>query len=563
MESMLSRLTIANFAIIKHLDISFQPGLNILSGETGAGKSIIINAMNLILGSRASGDLIRTGSDEATVEALFTLPPSGDLALLLQELAIPFDGELLIRRSLHREGRNRITINGTIATLQMLASLGDHLVSISGQHEHQRLLRQDNHLSILDEFGGLAGDREAFSELFTTCQSLRAELGVLEREIAEMKDKQELARFQREEIDAARIEEGEDESLLKEKVRLEHAEHLLETVSETYQALYESDRSLLSGLFECTRRLEKAAKMDDRLEHIARTLGESRLLLEETAMSLREIRETIEMDPQRLEAVQERLEILRRLKRKYGPTLADVLAFRERIAAGMDKQHGKEEKRRELQSRLTALEEELLAAALSLSKRRKKAARHLEEAVETELDDLNMPKTRFQVSFLGREEAQDPEKSLSMVRIEGIDRVEFLLSPNVGEQLKPLAKIASGGELSRIMLALKSILAKSASVESLIFDEVDAGIGGATAEVVGEKLEALARYHQIMCITHLPQIASKAHTHYRVRKSIVDGRTESSILELDQKERVEEIARLLAGRRVTPQALAHAREMVG
>ena len=283
--------------------------------------------MNLILGSRASGDLIRTGSEEATVEALFTLPPSGDLALLLQELAIPFDGELLIRRSLHREGRNRITINGTIATLQMLASLGDHLVSISGQHEHQRLLRQDNHLSILDEFGGLAGDREAFSELFTTCQSLRAELGVLEREISEMKDKQDLARFQREEIDAARIEEGEDESLLKEKVRLEHAEQLLETVSETYQALYESDRSLLSGLFECTRRLEKAAKMDDRLEHIARTLGESRLLLEETAMSLREIRETIEMDPQRLEAVQERLEILQRLKRKYVPPFRTFLHF--------------------------------------------------------------------------------------------------------------------------------------------------------------------------------------------------------------------------------------------
>jgi len=561
---MLNRLTISNFAIIKHLDISFQPGLNILSGETGAGKSIIINAMNLILGGRASGDLIRTGCEEAMVEALFSIPPSGHLSELLQDLAIPFDGELLIRRSLHREGRNRISINGTIATLQMLASLGDQLISISGQHEHQRLLRQDHHLSILDEFGGLLPAREAFSGLFNQYQSLREELQVLERQIAEIKDKQELTRFQREEIDGARIEEHEDESLLKEKVRLEHAEQLLSTVSQTYQELYESDGSLLSGLFDCARRLEKATRIDDRLGDIARTLAESRVVLEETAMSLREIQETIEMDPRRLEAVQERLEILNRLKRKYGPTLPDVLAFREQIATVMDEQHEKTEKRRELQSRLASLEEELLEAGYRLSDRRKKAARSLEKAVEKELHDLNMPNTRFRVAFLDeKERVPGTRGALSMLRSEGIDQVEFLLAPNVGEVLKPLAKIASGGELSRIMLALKSILARSASVESVIFDEVDAGIGGAAAEVVGEKLVALSRFHQILCITHLPQIASKAHTHYQVRKNVVDGRTETSILELDQEERVEEIARLLAGRKVTPQALAHAREMVG
>jgi DNA repair protein RecN (Recombination protein N) len=561
---MLTRLTISNFAIIKHLDISFQAGLNILSGETGAGKSIIINAMNLILGGRASGDLIRTGSDEAMVEALFSIPSSGHLALLLHDLAIPFDGELLIRRSLHREGRNRISMNGTMSTLQMLSSLGDHLISISGQHEHQRLLRQDHHLAILDGFGGLLPAREAFGGLFKQYQSLREEIQVIERQLAEMQDKQELARFQREEIDGARIAEHEDESLAKDKMRLEHAEQLLTTVSETYQQLYESDHSLLSGLFDCAKRLEKAAQIDDRLEDTARTLAESRLALEETALTLREVQGTIEMDPQRLEAVRERLEILNRLKRKYGPTLPAVLAFREKVATVMDAQHEKATQKRELQFRLSSLEDELLEAAHRLSDRRKKAARRLEQAVEKELHDLNMPNTRFRVAFLDQEEqAPGTPESLSMLRSEGFDQVEFLLAPNVGEDLKPLARIASGGELSRIMLALKSILARSASVESVIFDEVDAGIGGATAEVVGEKLEALARFHQILCITHLPQIASKAHTHYQVRKSVVDGRTESSILELDEKERIEEIARLLAGRKITPQALAHAREMVG
>jgi DNA repair protein RecN (Recombination protein N) len=561
---MLSRLTIANFAIIKHLDISFQSGLIILSGETGAGKSIIINAMNLLLGSRATGDLIRSGCDEATVEALFSIPPSGPLAGMLQDLDVPFDGELLIRRSLHREGRNRISVNGTMSTLQMLSSLADHLISISGQHEHQRLLRQETHLSILDEFGGLVPARDAFSNLFKQYQAMKEERERLVRQIAEMDEKQELARFQREEIDGAGIEPHEDETLLKEKMRLEHVEELLTAVSESYEQLYEHERSLISGLFECARRLEKAALMDDRLQEIAETLGESRLVLEETAMSLREIQGTIEMDPQRLEAVRERLEILQRLKRKYGPTLSDVFAFREKIAAGMDDRHEKEERNRKLQSQLSSLQEELLHAAAHLSAKRREAAHRFEKAVEQELHDLNMPDTAFRVSFLQHETTvPTTEESLSLLRNEGADQVEFLLSPNVGEDLKPLAKIASGGELSRIMLALKSILAKSASVESLIFDEVDAGIGGATAEVVGEKLEALASYHQILCITHLPQIASKAHTHYRVKKTVIEGRTESSIVMLEGKERIEEVARLLAGRKVTPQALAHAREMVG
>jgi DNA repair protein RecN (Recombination protein N) len=546
---MLVRLTISNFAIIAHLDISFRAGLNIISGETGAGKSIIINAMNLILGGRASGDLIRTGCPEAKVEALFSIPSPGYLGELLRDLDIPFEGELVIRRSLHREGRNRISINGTMATLQMLSGLGDLLISISGQHEHQRLLLQDSHLSILDEFGGLVADREAVTAAFNRRQALHEEIQELGREIAEMRDKQELGRFQRDEIDGARIQEDEDASLT--------------TISQSYHDLYESDQSLLSGLFDCTKRLEKAARIDDRLGDIARTLAECRIVLEEAAMSLRDLQGTVELDPRRLEEVRERLEVLNRLKRKYGPTLADVLAFREKTETAMDEQNEKVERKLELENRLSSLEVELLDVARVLSDKRKKAAQQLEKAVEKELNDLNMPHTRFRVAFLdAKERNQSAPEDLSLLRSDGLDQVEFLLSPNVGEDLKPLAKIASGGELSRIMLALKSILARSASVETIIFDEVDAGIGGATAEVVGEKLAGLARFHQILCITHLPQIASKARTHFQVRKNVVDGRTQTFISELDENERVEEIARLLAGRKITPQALAHAREMV-
>lgn len=559
---MLVRLNISNFAIIRHLDIAFKPGLNILSGETGAGKSIIINAMNLILGGRASGDLIRTGCQEARVEVLFSLPAKGAVRNLLAHLDIPFDGELLIRRSLLREGKNRISINGTIATLQMLGSLGDLLISISGQHEHQRLLKQDHHLSILDDFGGLAGTRQAMAAAFNEYQSLREAIDRLGMEIAKVQDRQELSRFQIEEIQGARIGLDEDASLAREKKRLENAGELLETVSEAYRDLYDGEHSVVSALFDCGRRLEKAARIDDRLSEIARTLSESRIGLEDAAMSLRDLSGTMDVDPSRLETVQERIEVLNRLKRKYGPTLGDVLAFCETLSTTMDDLDAKKEAMAGLEDRLAYLGEKMTAAARALSQERKQAAQALEKAVEKELAELNMPSTLFRAQFQNQA-SLTREEILPMIRGDGFDQVEFMLSPNVGEALKPLAKIASGGELSRIMLALKSMVARSASVETVIFDEVDAGIGGATADVVGDKLAALAQFHQILCITHLPQIASKAQTHFRVKKAVVDGRTQTSISELTEQERVEEIARLLAGREITPQALAHAREMVG
>jgi DNA repair protein RecN (Recombination protein N) len=561
---MLVQLTIANFAIISRLDISFKPGLNILSGETGAGKSIIINAVNLILGGRASADLIRTGSKEARVEALFSLPENPVLSELLSALGLTFHGELLIRRTLSREGRNKILINDSMATLQALSRVGATLISISGQHEHQLLLKPDNHLYLLDDFGGLTPERLELSESFRRYQSLKEVLQRLEREIKKDEERQELSRFQMKEIETAHIKEGEDTFLEEERKRLRHAEELRESVAESYERLYEKGDSVLSHLSHCIKGMEKGAEVDRRLNGIKDALIKAKVELEETALELRDLRKTINADPARLEEVEERLQLLNRLKRKYGPSLEDVRRLRDKLSHGVD---DLDQKRAELErSRATLKDKErdIMEKATRLSKKRKRVARTLEKSVKSEMDLLDMGGTRFEVHFhtQGPEGEKDPENAMGEINADGQDRVEFMLSPNVGEELRPLARIASGGELSRIMLAMKTILARTASVETLVFDEVDSGIGGGTSEVVGEKLQSLASYHQILCITHLPQIASKGQTHFLVQKRVKDKRTQTTISELNAEARVKEIARLLGGKVVSPEALAHAKEMM-
>ena len=561
---MLTQLTISNFAIISHLDISFKPGLNILSGETGAGKSIIINAVNLILGGRASADLIRTGSKEAKVEALFSLPEHPVLSELLSTLGLTFEGELLIRRTLSREGRNKIMINDSMVTLQTLSKIGATLISISGQHEHQLLLRPDNHLYLLDDFGGLTPERLELNESFRQYQSLKEALQRLERGIKEDEERQELTRFQMKEIETAHIREGEDTFLEEERKRLRHAEELRESVAESYERLYEKEDSVLSDLSHCIKGMEKGAEVDIRLNTIKDALVKAKVELEETALELRDLRKTITSDPVRLEEVEERLQLLNRLKRKYGPSLDDVRRLKDKLSHRMD---DLDQKKVELERNLAALkdkERDIMERATRLSKKRKRVARILEKSVKSEMGLLDMGGTRFEVRFHTQvpEGGKDPENAMGEINADGQDRVEFMLSPNVGEELRPLARIASGGELSRIMLAMKTILARTASVETLVFDEVDSGIGGGTAEVVGEKLRSLAAYHQILCITHLPQIASKGQTHFLVQKRVKDKRTQTIISELNAEARVKEIARLLGGKVVSPEALAHAKEMM-
>jgi DNA repair protein RecN (Recombination protein N) len=562
---MLIQLSISNFAIIEHLEITLGPGLNILSGETGAGKSIIINAMNLILGGRASADLIRSGCREAEVEALFTFPENLFLKEMLFGLGFTFEGELLIKRTIFREGRNRIFINGSMATLQILSRLGAVLISISGQHEHQFLLKPDNHLYVLDDFGGLSEERLELEEVFGRYQSLEKEVRKVEKAISETAEKRGLTEFQIQEIERAEIGPGEDVALFEEKRRLQHGEELLEIVTEGYQSLYERHDSALSTMSQCTKRLEKGAEIAPALGSIRDNLAEIEVRLEDVSFMLRDFQKTINPDPLRLEEVAERLELLNRLKRKYGPTLEDVFHFRDKLASSMYNLNEKREKLDQLRKDLQSLGAEALDRARGLSKKREKAAKVLEKAVERELHLLHMEKTRFQARI--DREGNGPEEpageGLDHMGAHGFDRVEFMMSPNVGEELRPLSKIASGGELSRIMLAVKTILARTASVETIIFDEVDSGISGATAEVVGEKLLSLAAYHQLLCITHLPQIATQGQAHFLVSKKVSGGRTHTTISKLSAEERVREIARLLGGREITPSALAHAKEMLG
>jgi DNA repair protein RecN (Recombination protein N) len=561
---MLLHLNISNFAIIKDLEITLRPGLNILSGETGAGKSIIINAVNLILGGRASADLIRSGCEEARVEALFSFPDRPFFKDLLSELGFPFEGELLIKRTIFREGRNRIFINDSMATLQVLSRLGSLLISISGQHEHQLLIRPENHLYVLDDFGGLTHERLGLGSVFNRYQRLHDEIKELEQEILEIGAKQELSRFQIQEIERAGLSSGEDDALQDEKHRLQHAEDLLEMVSKGYETLYEGDGSVLSSISRCTRSLEQGAKIDPRLGSVRDALAEIEARIEDAAFTLRDLRNATPVDPDRLEEVMERLEFINTLKRKYGPTLDAVLKFKDTLTSDMGHLDEKRERRDHLVEERQAVEGDLTTRAQALSEKRGKAAGRLGKAVEKELKDLHMAETRFEV----RSEPLYPHGkgrktgSIDGITEDGADRVEFMISPNIGEDLRPMAKIASGGELSRVMLAAKTILARTGSVETIIFDEVDSGISGATAQVVGEKLLSLARYHQMLCITHLPQIASQGQTHFLVKKEVIEGRTQTLISELEPGARVREIARLLGGRKITPSAVAHAKEML-
>ncbi|MBW2003509.1 MAG: DNA repair protein RecN [Deltaproteobacteria bacterium] len=562
---MLAQLVITDFAIIDSLSASFSGGLNILSGETGAGKSIIINAANLILGGRASPDLIRTGANRAVVEALFHLPVESPLSSVLKEMDIPFNGELLIKRTISKQGKNKVWINGTLSTLHLIAKLGPHLISVSGQNEHQLLLKPDNHLFILDDFGGLYKDRIVLNEFYLDYYSLKEKTESLKAHLKEEAERRELTQFQIKEIEEAQLVPGEDAELEVEKSRLIHVERLIDIAFHSYQALYEKDESVLSVLSVLAKNLNKGVTIDHRLEHFKKQLESAQAQLEDVALELRDFYSQLKDDPKRLGEVEERLQLIKRLKKKYGSSIESILSFKEELS---QKEYQLTQKKEELTRFETQIEEKgehLLNLATTLSLKRQERAQEFEKKVEGELHLLDMAGTRFQIKFISNESSGDSiltDRIDSMLTADGIDTVEFMISPNVGEDLRPLAKIASGGELSRIMLALKTILARSGLIETLVFDEIDAGIGGATAAVVGEKLRSLANYHQILGITHLPQIASCGEKHFLVEKRVSKGRTRSLITLLGRESRINEIARLLGGRTISEKTLAHAREML-
>jgi DNA repair protein RecN (Recombination protein N) len=562
---MLTQLIITDFAIISRLEIEFTKGLNILSGETGAGKSIIINAVNLILGARASNDLVRGGAKEARIEALFRQPENENLKKLLRDSDIPFDGELLIKRTISKQGRNKITVNNSITSLQTLSAIGMTIISISGQHEHQFLLKPDNHLLLLDDLGDLNSLRNELAGTFFRYEELKQRIKRLEAKLDRSREKQELSAFQAREIETSGLEEGEDNKLEEERKRLKHAEKIKETVTGSYYKIYERENSVISEISTCLKEISTVCGFDKRLSDLNSTLESLKAELEEVSFQLADLKDEINMDPDRLENIEDRLQTINSLKRKYGPTIQAILKFKNNLLEEVDNIGHQERELQALKVELKKSSEILVKKAIDLSEKRKKVAGIMNKSVESELGKLEMTGTRFNAAFNEDHipDASDHDHLLKNIGSDGFDRVEFMIAPNVGEELKPLSKIASGGELSRIMLALKTILAKKTSVETIIFDEVDAGIGGATAEVVGEKINSLSEYHQILCITHLPQIACKGKSHFLVEKNVENGRTQTFIMKLTRDERVEEIARLMGGRTVTEQAIAHAKEMLG
>ena len=563
---MLQELSIKNFAIINDLQISFSDGLNILSGETGAGKSIIINAVNLLLGSRANAGLIRTGSQTAELEALFQIAKQSAVADIMKKNDLHPEEGLLIRRIVSRKDRHRVYINGHLATTQLLNLITENLASISGQHTHQRLLKEENQLEIIDQFGDLIPLRNKVSGCFHDILPLIRTLENLKAKKTRYAEHVQLLEFQQQEIRQAAITLGEDTALEQERIRLKNAEELFQTVHDSVEALYSAQGAVVERLVAVKKDLGKASRIDSVLVPETARIAETAIHLEDIAEALRTYLNNIQMDETRLETVEARLDTLAKLKRKYGTSLEDVVLKLESIDRELSGIEHLSEDIADTEKKLSGVHDKLVKLAVNLSTKRKRTATTLSGNVEEELDTLKMSQTKFEISFgtVPADEHTEPYLATqgSVITETGIDRITFMIAPNVGEPLKPLNSIVSGGELSRVVLALKAILAKRESLETVVFDEVDAGIGGGVAEVVGKKLSSLARHHQIICITHLPQIAKFGDHHFNISKQIVRGRTGTTITRLTDSERVTEIARMLGGEKITRATLDHAREML-
>ncbi len=563
---MLKELSIRNFAIIDDLQISFTSGLTILSGETGAGKSIILNAVNLLRGSRATTDLVRSGAESAELEALFEIGQSSRVASIMAANGYePAEG-LLVRRIISRKDTNRVYINGRLATIQLLNAITENLTSISGQHANQLMFKEEQHLLILDQFGELLPLREEVRVCFQNMLPLLEKLKELKTIQQRQAEHVELLGFQKKEITSANLSLGEDQDLEQEKIRLKNAEKLYQTVYDGIESLYSAPGSVMEKLVAVRKDLDKISQIDAQLKSKTEKLAETAYLIEDLIDELRSYLNCIQMDDKRLEAVEERLDTLNKLKRKYGGSIESVLNRLNSIEQDLSGIANITGYINETEMQISRLHTKLSKLALDLSRRREKTADDFAQKVVAQLATLRMSKTGFRVSL---QTTPADEKTDSHLTVEkcvitetGIDRATFLISPNVGEALKPLISIASGGELSRVVLALKALLAEIGSVETVVFDEVDAGIGGGVAEVVGKKLADIANHHQVICITHLPQIAKFANQHYCISKHVSKGRTRTSIHLLSAEDRHKEIARMLGGEKITEATLAHAREML-
>lgn len=557
-ELMLCELRVKNLALIESLELGFgqvpSGELVVMTGETGAGKSIMLRAIHLLSGRRASIDWIRSGANSCEVEALFELNPRHEfLFQRLEEGGFDNEPSLIIKRILNSSGRSRYYVNGSLATAKIISELAAELLSIASQHDHQRLLQPHLHLDYLDTLGDLDPTRKAFSKVFKQWQGKKKELAELKLREQEKEQRQDFLKFQVGEIRQADVQAGEDELLLAEKKRLKNVQALISISQESYRLL---SQDLLDGLGQLRQNLAQLAALDPTAAKISEDISGYTFLAEDYVGELRAYKDSLHDDPYRQDQVAERLDVLQQLKRKYGQTLESILDFATQGELELLHLENMEKEIEELENQVKELEQDMIEQAKLLSHSRRKTAKDIEQAMARELSSLAFDQARFQVEW------KDVEQTPETMRASGWDRGEFFFSANPGEPARPLAKIASGGELSRLMLAMKCLLAKKDMVETVIFDEVDAGIGGEAAEAVARKIQELSTHHQVFCITHLPQIAARGTMHFLVSKTVGNGRTHSAVDRLSTEERVKELVRMLAGDSATEKTQAWAEQLL-
>lgn len=557
---MLRELNIKNVAVIDEASVEFGGGFNVLTGETGAGKSILIDSINMALGARSNRDLIRGGADKAVVDIMFDVE-NDEVRKELEELGVETeDGCVYITRTMSADGRSVCRVNGRPAPLSVVRDAGRLLLNIHGQHDNQALLNPKLHIDFVDSYGGLSGVKTEYQAAYRAVREIESELAELARGESEKAQRADMLKFQIDEIDAARLKAGEEEELDARRKYLNNIERIAGSASGAYEKLYSGDSGQQSAydlISSALHDLNSAAEFDEKIEKLSGAISGALLELEETVRDLKDIADGADFDPNEANAVEERLNLIYNLKRKYGGSIEEILAYSERAREELDKIENSEEHIAELSKQLEIKQNELAEKAAALSAKRRECGAELSRRVSEELLELDMH-VAFEVGITPKTDADGN----TVYESGGAEEVEFMISANSSEELRPLAKIASGGEMSRIMLALKSVFADSDSVETLIFDEIDTGISGRAAQRVAEKLKSLSKARQTLCITHLAQIASMADSHYLIKKNTLDGLASTNVSLLGEDERVSELARIIGGIKVTDLTLQNAREML-
>ncbi len=566
---MIKSLEVKDYALIEHINIEFGNGLNIITGETGAGKSILIDAMSLLLGERAATEVIRKGASKSMVEGIFNVTENSKVKKLLEENEIEFNDELIIRREISLKGSNRCFINDTPVSLNLIKEIGNYLVDIHGQHEHQSLLRTETHIDFLDEFGNHKSEINNYKPIYDLLNKTIRELKSLKEKESLLKEKKDIFSYQIKEIDSVSPEEGEEDKLTAELNIMENSEKLLELTSSIYQKIFDEEDSIYDSLVKVKNKLEELSSIDSRFSENQAECDTALTLIKDISHSMRDYNSKIDLEQDNLDKIRERLSSINLLKKKYGGSVNSVLEYRKKIGNEFDLANNYSENISALEEQINKFRLDCGAAAENISKKRKIISNKIQKEVVEVLNILGITNATFKVMInqivcdKSEENFITFDKKNYKYNSSGYDEVEFFISTNIGEDLKPLSKVASGGEVSRIMLALKTILAKNDKLPLLIFDEIDTGVSGRVAQKVGQSLKSLASFHQIISITHLPQIAGLADHHFAVEKKSNTDRVVSDIRKLNKEERIKEVAKLMSGELISEASIKSARELMG